>query len=96
MKKVEQWLKCGNYTHRSYSILFGPQALHKFKKESARDKRETKLLARLKAKEEQFVEKIDFIKANLDQYTQPEEKIQQIEGELIDIRAKISKVILSS
>lgn len=68
------------------------QALHKFKKESARDKRETKLLARLKAKEEQFVEKIDFIKANLDQYTQPEEKIQQIEGELIDIRAKISKI----
>ena len=81
-------------TH-SQSILFG-QALHKFKKESARDKRETKLLARLKAKEEQFVEKIDFIKANLEQYTQPEEKIQQIEGELIDIRAKISKVILSS
>ena len=53
------------------------------------------MLARLKAKEEQFEEKIDFIKANLDQYTQPEEKIQQIEGELIDIRAKISKVLLS-
>ena len=81
-------------TH-SQSILFGPQALHKFKKESARDKRETKLLARLKGKQEQFVEKIDFIKANLDQYTQPEEKIQQIESELIDIRAKISKVLLS-
>ena len=71
------------------------QALHQISKDTSHHKRQRGLLARLRAKEDHLLQKLDALKSlpgDQDGHYQTDQKIALISDELNEIRDKISKV----
>jgi len=68
------------------------KALHEVAKETAKTKRENNLLARLRTKEEELQQKLQVVKTQPENYSQPDHKITALSDELKQIRNKIVKL----